>query len=56
VFLGLNLYLGNLLGEFVGALRNALPAVQPIADINNALLPLWMMVLGVSFIWQSRRE
>ena len=94
VFLGLNLYLGNYIGEFlgeaclaaffllaglslldevqfpkwlgwggiafallflVGALRNVLPAVQPIADVNNVLLPLWMVVLGVSLIWQSRR-
>ena len=40
----------------VGALRNAVPAVQPVADINNALLPLWMVVLGVSLIWRTRIE
>jgi len=89
VFQGLNLYLGNTIGEFlgelclgvfflltglsmrielhfkrwlsavgavfavlfvVGALRNVLPAVQPIADINNTLLPLWMIVLGVALM------
>ena len=94
VFAGLNLYLGNYIGEFlgeaclaaffllaglsmrdevrfprwlawcgvifawlffVGAFRNALPAVQPVADLNNALLPLWMLVLGVALIWYSRR-
>lgn len=94
VFLGLNVYLGNYIGEFlgemclafffffsglslakerqfpkwlgwcgvglsflfvVGALRNVTPAVQRIADVNNALLPLWMVVLGVSLIWQSRK-
>jgi hypothetical protein len=38
----------------VGAFRNVLSAVQPVADINNALLPLWMAVLGVSLILQSR--
>jgi hypothetical protein len=38
----------------VGALRNATPVVQPIADINNALLPLWMVVLGIALIWYSR--
>jgi hypothetical protein len=92
-FLGLNVYLGNYVGEFlgetclavfffltgmslldekpypqwlawgsmlfamlfaVGAFRNVLSAVQPVADINNALLPLWMAVLGVSLILQSR--
>jgi hypothetical protein len=95
VFLGLNLYLGNYIGEFLGelclgtffvlsgmslvaerrfprwlgwtgatfgvvfllgALRNAVPAVQPVADINNVLLPLWMGVLGVSLVWQARIE
>jgi hypothetical protein len=94
VFLGLNLYLGNYIGEFlgeaclaafflltglslldevrfpkwlgwgsiafallfmVGAFRNTVSAVQPIADVNNALLPLWMVVLGVSLVWWSRK-
>jgi hypothetical protein len=93
VFNGLNLYLGNYIGEFlgeialaffflltgfsmlaesrfpgwlgwagvvfsvlfmVGAFRNVFHAVQGIADVNNALLPLWMIVLGASFIWCSR--
>lgn len=92
VFAGLNLYLGNYIGEFlgeaclsaffllaglsmldeerfprwlawcgavfavlffVGAFRNAVPAVQAVADLNNALLPLWMLVLGVALIWYS---
>jgi len=39
----------------IGAFRNVTPAVQRIADINNALLPLWMIVLGVSLIWHSRK-
>lgn len=94
IFTGLNLYLGNYIGEFlgeaclaaffllaglsmldearfprwlawcgvvfallfcVGAFRNAVPAVQTVADLNNALLPLWMLVLGVSLIGYSRR-
>lgn len=28
-------------------LRNALPMVAPIAAVNNAVLPAWMLVLGV---------
>jgi hypothetical protein len=95
VFLGLNLYLGNYVGEFlgevclafffliaglslvkeprfpnwlgwcgmafavlfvIGAFRNVSPVVQPVADINNGLLPLWMVVLGVSLIWYSRKS
>jgi hypothetical protein len=94
VFTGLNLYLGNYIGEFlgeaclsaffllvglsmldearfprwlawcgvafallflVGAFRNIVAAVQIVADLNNILLPLWMLVLGVSLIWYSRR-
>lgn len=95
MFKGLNLYLGNFIGEFlgelclatflllsswsllseeqfarwlgwcgiafaflflVGAFRNFFPLVQPVADVNNALLPLWMVVLGVSLIWSSKRQ
>jgi hypothetical protein len=94
IFDGLNLYLGNYIGEFLGeiclaaffllaglamvgeprfpawsgwggvafallfalgAFRNVSPAVQPVADINNYLLPLWMIVLGALLIRHSRR-
>lgn len=94
VFRGLNLYLGNYIGEFlgeamlalfflltglsmfrepgfarwlgrvgavfsvvflVGAFRNLTPIVQPIADLNNNLLPLWLIILGVALIRRSRQ-
>ncbi len=93
VFLGLNVYLGNYIGEFlgevclavfflflglsllnenqfpkwlawsgigfsmlflVGAFRNVASAVQIIADINNTLLPLWMIILGIAMVWHQR--
>lgn len=38
----------------VGAFRNVAATVQPVADINNTLLPLWMIVLGVALAWCSR--
>jgi len=89
-FAGLNVYLGNYIGEFlgelcigafflvvglamycnagfpgwlgicgaafallfvVGAFRNVTARVQWIADINNYLLPIWMIVLGGAIIW-----
>lgn len=92
-FNGLNLYLGNYIGEFlgetalasffflagfsllnesrfpkwlgwsgvvfallfaIGALRNVTSSVQLVADVNNALLPLWMIVLGASLLWYGR--
>jgi hypothetical protein len=92
VFRGLNLYLGNYIGEFlgeaapavfflllgfsmleearfprwlgwagvgfsllflVGAFRNVASAVQSVADINNSLLPLWMIVVGGALLWYS---
>lgn len=95
VFNGLNLYLGNYIGEFlgevclsiffmltgfsmleeagfskwlpwtgigfsilflIGAFRNVTSAVQMIADINNVLLPLWMIILGTSLLLQSKRS
>jgi len=94
VFSGMNLYIGNYIGEFlgettlatffllsglsmlaearfpkwlgwsgvvfsllflVGAFRNVTTAVQVVADINNGLLPLWMVVMGTGLIWFSRR-
>ena len=38
----------------IGSLRNVLPPVQTVADITNALLPLWMVVLGTYLVWSSR--
>jgi hypothetical protein len=32
----------------VAMLRNAMPLVEPVAALNNAVLPLWMLVLGVA--------
>jgi len=93
VFNGLNLYLGNYIGEFLGeitlaaffllsglsmldearypkwlgwsgvgfsllflagAFRNVASVVQFIADANNGLLPLWMIVLGTALVWYSK--
>jgi len=94
MFDGLNLYLGNYIGEFlgetmlagfffltglsmleeqrrkwlgwagmgfgtlffIGAFRNVTGAVQVIADANNSLLPLWMIILGVSMIRHARQS
>jgi len=89
VFLGLNVYLGNYIGEFLGevalntffvlvgaaafrststgrwfaiggivvgvigwaaAFRNVTSVVSPIAQVNNYLLPLWLIVLGIVLI------
>jgi hypothetical protein len=96
VFLGLNVFLGNYIGEFVGevalntffvvvgftalqstatrrwfgvggitvgvigwgaAFRNVTTVVAPVADVNNYLLPLWLIVLGVVLIrWRLDEE
>jgi len=37
---------------FIAALRNLTPAVGPIADVNNSILPLWLIVLGVLLVRQ----
>lgn len=34
----------------VGMFRNAAPAVAPVAEVNNYLLPVWMIVFGVSLV------
>ncbi len=95
MFDGLNVYLGNYMGEFLGELsfsaffvltawallrsrtaprwvaagglatgvlgwigmfRNLTTAVAPVAAINNYLLPLWMIVLGVVLLRYSDRR
>jgi hypothetical protein len=95
LFTGLNLFLGNYIGEFlgeaclatffflaglsmlreavfphwlgwcgtlfavlflVGAFRNVIGIVQPVADLNNVLLPLWMIILGCSLIVCARES
>lgn len=95
VFAGLNLYLGNFIGEFlgeiamngffiltgfaalrspgaprwfaiagmvvgvaglVGAFRNVTAIVDPVAEVNNYLLMLWLIVMGVVLArWPERR-
>jgi hypothetical protein len=90
VFRGLNVYLGNYIGEFLGelalnaffmltaygflaagwkrsgyagmavgviglitAFRNVTTAVAPIAEVNNYILPLWLIAMGVILVrWQ----
>jgi hypothetical protein len=39
----------------IGAFRNVCAGVQLIAEVNNYLLPLWMIILGVLLIRHSRR-
>jgi hypothetical protein len=91
VFSGLNVFLGNYVGEFlgeftvslffllsalavlqpgsgfprwvgflgvatavaglIGMFRNVTDVVSPVAEVNNYLLPLWMIVFGVGLIW-----
>ena len=93
VFAGLNVYLGNYIGEFVGeaalngffvltgfaalrsaqvgrwfglagiavgaagwvgAFRNVTAVVDPIAEVNNYLLAVWLIVLGIVLIrWRA---
>ena len=36
--------------------RNALPAVAPVSKIENLLLPVWMVVLGVLLVHAVRAK
>ena len=42
-YLGVTTAVAGLIGMF----RNVTPAVEPVAAVNNYLLPLWMIVFGV---------
>jgi hypothetical protein len=44
--LGVATALAGLLGTF----RNVTPLVDPVAEVNNYLLPLWMIVFGVGLL------
>jgi hypothetical protein len=35
---------------FVGMFRNVTDVVDPVAEVNNYLLPLWMMVFGIGML------
>lgn len=39
----------------IGMFRNVTPAVTPIAEVNNYLLPLWMIVFGVALLRYTRK-
>jgi hypothetical protein len=39
----------------IGMFRNVTPAVAPIAEVNNYLLPLWMIVFGVALLRHTRK-
>jgi hypothetical protein len=39
----------------IGMWRNVTPAVQPVAEVNNYLLPLWMLGLGAWLALAGRR-
>ncbi|HYC91849.1 MAG TPA: DUF4386 family protein [Thermoanaerobaculia bacterium] len=45
-WLGVGTGAAGLLGMF----RNALHSVAPIAEVNNYLLPLWMIVFGIALL------
>lgn len=47
-WLGLGGMLAGLAG-FVAMFRNATPSVAMIADANNLVLPVWLVVLGIAF-------
>jgi hypothetical protein len=49
-------YLGALtaVAGFIGMFRNVTDVVDPVAEINNYLLPAWMIVFGVGLLRYSR--
>jgi hypothetical protein len=39
----------------IGMFRNVTAVVAPVAEVNNYLLPVWMIVFGVSLLRFSRK-
>jgi hypothetical protein len=40
----------------IGMFRNIIAAVAPVAEVNNYLLPVWMIVFGVSLLRYGRKS
>jgi hypothetical protein len=40
----------------IGMFRNTTSVVAPVSEVNNYLLPLWMIVFGISLVRSSRRS
>ena len=52
-------YLGGVVASacfFVGALRNLTPGVSVVADLNNVLIPAWMIAFGGGLVRFGRAE
>jgi Domain of unknown function (DUF4386) len=47
-WLGFGGVLASLIG-LVAMFRNVTPAVSLVADVNNLVLPLWLVILGIAF-------
>lgn len=51
-------YLGvtTAIAGLIGTLRNVTDAVNTVAEVNNYLLPLWMIVFGIALIRDAGRS
>jgi len=54
-WLGIGGVLASLIG-FVAMFRNVTPAVAFVADANNLVLPLWLVILGMVLARERARE
>ena len=36
--------------------RNVTPSVGPVADANNLVLPLWLVILGLALVRERPHE
>jgi hypothetical protein len=53
-WLGITGLVVSLIG-FVAMFRNATPAVGLIADVNNIVLPVWLLTLGLAFVGERSK-
>lgn len=53
-WLGIGGVVASLIG-FVAMFRNVTPAVAPVADANNLVLPLWLVIFGVALLKEHAR-
>ena len=44
------------LAGLIGVFRNVTASVAPVAEVNNYLLPLWMIIFGVTLLRMRLQE
>ena len=54
-WLGIGGIVASVIG-LVAMFRNVTPAVAPVSDANNLVLPLWLVILGIALVRERAHD